>query len=115
MFAKKTLTQLVRRLLLVSRALLPFVFFLFFCPEPVQPEVDDYLPSAPARLATTKFARAPSPVKGEKPDNIKLALAIGGVVFTTAFQRAFVLIDPSRYLLRFYFVGNRLVRSPPRP
>jgi len=98
----------------MCRAFIPFLFLLFFCPEPVQPDADDFLPSASTSFAKIKFVRSLGPVKGEKADGAKMTLAIGGVAFTAVFQRFFVFVNPFQSLQGFYFVGNRLVRPPPR-
>jgi hypothetical protein len=112
-FVTKPIAAFVRHASVIGRLVIPFLFLLFFCPDPVQPDADDFLPAASIRLATIKFVKSPSPDKGEKATHAKMTLAIGGVVFTAAFERIFVLVNRFQSPRVFYFAGNRLVRAPP--
>jgi hypothetical protein len=113
-FAKKPIASLFRHASVIGRVVIPFLFLLFFCPEPVHPDVDDFLPAASSRLAAIKSVKSLSPEKGEKATTGRMTLAIGGVAFTATFQRIFVLVSGSQSFQVFYFIGNRLVRAPPR-
>jgi len=113
-FVTKPIASMVRHASLIGRLAILFLFFLFFCPEPIQPDADEFLPAASSRVTTIKFAKAPAPLKGEKAISAKMTLAIGGVRFTAAFQRIFVLVNRFQSFQGFYFVGNRLARSPPQ-
>ena len=94
--------------------LLLFLLLVVFCPEPAQPAPDDCLPSATNRIANTKAVRSFGPVRGERAEALKLALAVRGVAFTALFQRLFVLVDPSQSSFQQFFTGHRSVRAQPR-
>ena len=103
-----------RRAAAIGSALLPFVLILFLFPEPAQSEVEDYLPSAPARAVAIKLVKAQKLLHGGKSADLNRALAVGGHPFTTASSRAFIQVETRLHLLHFSLLTNRLVRSPPR-
>ena len=104
-----------RRAAAIGSALLPFVLILFLFPEPAQAEVEDYLPSAPARAVAIKLVKAQKSLHGEKSADLNRDLAAGGYPFTTASSQAFIQVDTRLHLLDFGLLTNRLVRSPRRP
>jgi len=112
--ARETIADFIRHSFSMRRILLPFLLLFVFCPEPAQSVPDDFLPSVTPRFANIKAVRSISPVRGEKSDALKFALAIGGVPFTAVFRRFFVLVDPSHNPVQRYFAGLRPVRAPPR-
>jgi len=109
----EAIAYFIRHLFSIRRILLPFLLLFVFCPEPARSVPDDFLPSATTRVATIKAVRTISPLRGEKSDALKFALAIGCVPFTALFQRLFVLVDPSHFALQRYFDGHRSIRAPP--
>jgi hypothetical protein len=110
--ARNAIANFIRQPFSAGWILLLFLL-LIVCPEPAQPAPDDCLPSAANRIANTKAARSFSPIRGERADALKLALAIRGVAFTALFQRLFVLVDPSQSSFQQFFTGYRSVRGPP--
>jgi|KBSSwiStaDraftv2_1062776.scaffolds.fasta_scaffold751215_2 hypothetical protein len=111
--ARNAILNFIRQPFLARWFLLPLLLLVVFCPEPAQTTPDDYLPTASNRIANIKTIRTFSPVRGERADALKLALAVGGVAFTAVFQRLFVLVDPSQSSRRQFFAGYRSVRAPP--
>ncbi len=113
MSARETIADFIRRTTSMSRIVLPFLLLFFFCPEPAQPALDDFLPSATNRIAKTQALRPIGPARGAKSDALKSALAVGSALFTTLFQQLFVLVERSQASLHQYFAGYRSVRAPP--
>jgi len=111
--ARKAIVNFIRQPLSAGRVLLLFLLLIVFCPEPAQTEPDDCLPTATNRIANIKTVRTFSPVRGERADALKLALAIRGVAFTAVFQQLFVLVDASQSSRQQFFTGYRSVRAPP--
>ena len=111
--ARNAIANFIRQPFSAGWILLLFVLLIVFCPEPAQPAPDDCLPSPVNRIANIKAARSFGPIRGERADALKLALAIRGVAFTALFQRLFVLVEPSQYSFQQFFTGYRSVRGPP--
>ena len=104
---------ILRRAAAIGSALLPFVLILFLFPEPAQTEVEDYLPSAPARAVAIKLVKAQKSLHGGKSADLNQDLAVGGYPFTTASSQAFIQVETRLHLLHFGLLTNRLIRSPP--
>lgn len=113
MTARRIFRGIISRSASIGSALLPFVLILFLCPEPNQEEIDDYLPSVPARAVAIQFVKTAKSFYGEKAGNLQPDLVVGDFPLTTTFYQAYVQIEPYRSLLQFGFLTNRLARSPP--
>lgn len=97
----------------VGLLLLPFLFLLFFYPEPPGEEADDYFPTATARLTQAKVFRFLGPIKGEGSDPLKLALAIAVIAYAAAIHHYRLLHSPVEAHLGSSLASHRGVRAPP--
>ncbi len=94
-------------------ALVPFLVGLFLCVEPAISQGEDYLPSAPSRSVSIKIVKSLKYAHGGKASTLNRDLTVRGYSLSVSSSQGFVLVGLWLHRLRFGFLSNRLVRSPP--